>query len=553
MASTYSNLKIQLMATGENSTTWGTITNLNLGTALEEAIIGSADVTFASVNVTLTLTDTNTSQVARNIRLRCTGTTGGATRNLVVPSIEKPYIVRNDCADSILVKTATGTGITVPAGATMWVYTDGTNVVDAVTHLSSLTLSVALPLASGGTGSNTASGARTNLGLGTLSTQNFNAVSITGGSITGITDLTIADGGTGASTAADARTNLGLGTLATLNTINNDNWSGVDLEIANGGTGASSAAAARANLGAGTGNGTVTSVGGTGTVNGLSLSGTVTTAGSLTLGGTLSGVSLTSQVTGVLPLANGGTGASDAATAQTNLNVPSRTGAGADGTWGINISGNATTATTANALNTGNTYTAVGYVSTQTSGTALQVGDNSGVRNFGTTGAAMFLDVAGGGATAGQIILRNTSSFTTMATFGGSGTQLTSLGVGTAPSGTAGEIRATNNVTAFFSSDARLKENVAPIEGALDKACAIGGKTFDWTGAYLAAHGGTDGYFIRKQDFGVIAQDVQAVFPLAVRERADGTLAVDYEKLCALAFQAIKELSDKVEELKRGA
>ena len=76
------------------------------------------------------------------------------------------------------------------------------------------------------------------------------------------------------------------------------------LVIANGGTGATSAAAARANLGAGT----VTSVGGTGTVNGITLTGTVTTAGSLTLGGTLSGVSLTTQVTGVLPIANGGTG-----------------------------------------------------------------------------------------------------------------------------------------------------------------------------------------------------------------------------------------------------
>jgi len=80
------------------------------------------------------------------------------------------------------------------------------------------------------------------------------------------------------------------------------------LVIANGGTGAStgatSAAAARANLGAGT----VTSVGGTGTVNGITLTGTVTTAGNLTLGGTLSGVSLTTQVSGILPIANGGNG-----------------------------------------------------------------------------------------------------------------------------------------------------------------------------------------------------------------------------------------------------
>jgi len=155
MPSTFSPLKIQLMATGENNTTWGDVTNLNLGTALEEAIVGSADVTFASADVTLTLTDTNTSQTARNMRLRCTGTTGGSTRNLIVPSIEKPYIVKNDCADSVVVKTAAGTGITVPAGKTMWVYTDATNVVDAVTHLSSLTLGTDLAVSDGGTGAST--------------------------------------------------------------------------------------------------------------------------------------------------------------------------------------------------------------------------------------------------------------------------------------------------------------------------------------------------------------------------------------------------------------
>ena len=157
MPSTYSNLKIQLMATGENNTTWGNVTNDNLGVAIEEAIVGSADVTFASGDVTLTLTNTNATQTARNLRLRCTGTTGGA-RNLIVPAIEKPYIVQNDCADAITVKNSTGTGIAVPAGRTMWVYNNGTNVVDAVTHLSSLTLASPLPVASGGTGTNIATG-----------------------------------------------------------------------------------------------------------------------------------------------------------------------------------------------------------------------------------------------------------------------------------------------------------------------------------------------------------------------------------------------------------
>lgn len=152
MASTYSPLKIELIATGEQSGTWGTTTNTNLGTALEEAITGSADVTFSSGTVTLTLTDTNASQTARNLRLNLVGTSGGA-QNLVVPAIEKLYLVNNGCADPITVKNSTGTGIAIPAGKSMFVYNTGSNVVDATTYLSSLTLGTALPIASGGTGS----------------------------------------------------------------------------------------------------------------------------------------------------------------------------------------------------------------------------------------------------------------------------------------------------------------------------------------------------------------------------------------------------------------
>lgn len=128
-------------------------------------------------------------------------------------------------------------------------------------------------------------------------------------------------------------------------------------------------------------------------------------------------------------------------------------------------------------------------------------------------------------------------------------TQVTSLGVGTAASGTTGEIRATNNITGYYSSDKKFKENVRDIPDALTTVNEIGGKLFDWTDDYLESKGGQDGYFNVKHDFGVIAQDVQKVFPIAVRTREDGTLAVDYEKLSALAFAAIVELTKKVEEL----
>ena len=128
--------------------------------------------------------------------------------------------------------------------------------------------------------------------------------------------------------------------------------------------------------------------------------------------------------------------------------------------------------------------------------------------------------------------------------------QFGSFGVGTAASGTTGEIRATNNVTAYYSSDRNLKENIKPIDAALQKVEYIGGKTFSWTQDYITAHGGEDEYFLQKNDFGVIAQDVQSVFPMAVKTRTDGTLAVDYAKLVALAFQAIAELKAEVDALK---
>ena len=209
MASTYSDLKIELIATGEQSGTWGTTTNTNLGVAIEEAITGSADVTFSSAEVTLSLTDSNGTQTARNLRLNLVGVSGGA-QNLVVPNIEKFYLINNTLNDTITVKNSTGATVAVPTNKAMLVFSTGAGVVDVVTHLGSVTLGTPLALDQGGTGATTAAGVRTNIGLGTIATQAASAVAITGGTITGITDLTVADGGTGASTAANARTNLGL-------------------------------------------------------------------------------------------------------------------------------------------------------------------------------------------------------------------------------------------------------------------------------------------------------------------------------------------------------
>jgi hypothetical protein len=149
--STFSPLKIELIGTGEQDGTWGTTTNVNLGTAIEEAITGSADVAFSSADVTLTLTDTNGSQTARNLRLNLTGTSGGA-RNLYVPAIEKFYIINNGLADAVTVINATGTGTTIPAGASGFVFNTGANVVNPLTYFSGTTISGTTLTTSGNAG-----------------------------------------------------------------------------------------------------------------------------------------------------------------------------------------------------------------------------------------------------------------------------------------------------------------------------------------------------------------------------------------------------------------
>jgi hypothetical protein len=137
MASTYSNLKIELIGTGDQSGTWGTTTNTNLGTAIEEAITGTADVTFASADVTLTLSNTNTAQTARNLRLNLVGTVS-APQNLIVPAIEKQYIINNTLGSAIIVKNSTGIGVSVPAGKSTIVFNTGSNVVDVIDYATGL-------------------------------------------------------------------------------------------------------------------------------------------------------------------------------------------------------------------------------------------------------------------------------------------------------------------------------------------------------------------------------------------------------------------------------
>ena len=104
------------------------------------------------------------------------------------------------------------------------------------------------------------------------------------------------------------------------------------------------------------------------------------------------------------------------------------------------------------------------------------------------------------------------------------------------------------DITAYYSSDINLKENIKPISNALEKLKTIDGVTYDWKDEYLAKQ--TSPYS-RKQDIGVIAQQIETIMPEIVATRDDGTKAVKYERIVALLIEAVKELSAEVEKLKK--
>ena len=201
-------------------------------------------------------------------------------------------------------------------------------------------------------------------------------------------------------------------------------------------------------------------------------------------------------------------------------------------------------------------YGGAGSVIADGSITTAKLADNAvdadklSVTGNGTVGQALLSDgdgtfswgQAGETYTAGTgITLIGTEFSIGQAVATNSNAQFNSLGIGTAAPGTAGLIRATNDVVAYYSSDERLKDNIKPIENALDKVSKLGGYEFDWNAKQDVYEG---------HDIGVIAQEVEAVFPELVTDRDNGFKAVKYEKLVPALIEAIKELKAEVESLK---
>jgi hypothetical protein len=134
MPSSYNNnLRLEMIANGEQSGTWGQTTNTNLGTLIVDAITGKTSITSSSSPYTLTsLNGIADESRAAALELNCTG----ANFIVIVPTVTKLYVVENvNATDSVQVKTASGTGVTVPPLKTVLLRCDGTNVIEQLDHI----------------------------------------------------------------------------------------------------------------------------------------------------------------------------------------------------------------------------------------------------------------------------------------------------------------------------------------------------------------------------------------------------------------------------------
>jgi hypothetical protein len=484
---------------------------------------------------------------------------------------------------SVIAATYGGSGV---AGTlTGLLYGNGTGAYTVATTAQALTLIGTVPIANGGTNSTatataggavygtgtayavTAAGtsgnalisaaagapAFGNLALGTANTNVSGTLTPTNGG-TGVATLTGFAYGNGTSAFTVATTAQVLTLIGTL-------------PIANGGTN-STATATAGGVGYGTGTAHAYTAAGTSGQPLISAAAGAPAFGTLALG------TANTNVSGTLTVTNGGTGVATLTGIVKGTGTTAFTAAtsGTDYSAGTSALGTGILKST---TTTGALTIAVAAdfptLNQNTTGTAANVTGTVALLNGGSgqTTAQAAMNAFAGAVTSGSYLRgngtnvvmntiqaadvptlnQNTTGSAATFTSTSQNSQFNSVGVGTAGSTTAGEIRATNNITAYYTSDRRFKENIQDIPNALEIASSIGSKTFDWTDAYIKAHGGEDGYFVQKSDFGVIAQDVQAVFPKATRIKPDGTLAVDYEKLGTLAFAAIGQLLKRVEIL----
>lgn len=183
----------------------------------------------------------------------------------------------------------------------------------------------------------------------------------------------------------------------------------------------------------------------------------------------------------------------------------------------------------------------------------LGYGNNQAPNIVSQQNSTWNIDVASGAANNDLRIFRQSAAGATVVaaqfTESWGGCQFISIGVGTGSSAVTGEIRASNEITAYYTSDVRLKENIRLIENPITLIDQIRGVYFDWTDEHMNSRGGEDGYFVRKHDIGVIAQEIEAILPEIVATRDNGFKAVKYEKIVPLLIEAIKAQQKQIDQI----
>ena len=375
MASTYSqNLALELIGTGEQSGVWGTTTNNNFGTLLEQSISGNVTQAITDGADTTITIPSGTTGVARNMAIEMTGALT-ATRNLIVPANKKLYFIYNNTTGgfAVTVKVTGQNGVSVPNGAKIALVSNGTDVVSLLNYMASLTLGAALPVASGGTGITAlGTGVATALGINVGSAGAFVTFNGAGGTPSSMTATNL----TGTATSL----NIG-GNAATASAIAVGGITGL-------GTGVATALAVNVGLagafvtfnGAGGTPSSMTATNLTGTASGLTAgSASAVALGGITGFGTGVATALAVNVgTAGAPVINGGALGTPSNGTLTNCTFPTLnqnttgTAAGLSVTLAVSSGGTGASSTTAYAVYAGNSAgTGFSTIAPSTSGNIL--------------------------------------------------------------------------------------------------------------------------------------------------------------------------------------
>lgn len=542
MPSTFSpNLRFEEIQNGEQANTWGTTTNNNIGNLIGQAIAGLVQVDVTGADVTLLALDGAVDQ-ARAMFIEVIGSPG-ATRYVSCPDgITKAYVVINNSDSPVIFDTVSGAGVSVPSAGHQFVYTDGTDVLDAVTSVYTFTASRALVSSSGG---NIDVSATTAQQIGWLSnvTSDVQAqINTKLPNTTGTTAQLLANNGAGG--LANVNIGSGLQYLPATNTLSSLSGGGSVTSVAMSVPGGFTLSGSPI-----TGAGTL-ALGLSSSLNNAPIY--VNSAGALATMGIGSGLSfsggtLSATSTGVTSV-NGLTGA--VTLNYSNVGAPSTTGSGASGTWGINISGAAASATNASyATSAGSASTAssASYASSAGSATSATSATSAGYATGASIGGYTSFAYFSG---SNWLMVDGSSQLNTNShplVVGGDFTAYTQLYVPNMQTSAAGSAITWDFITGLIhrnSSSLKYKLDVKDAWYGLADVLKLRPVTYE------------DKHSVENNDDhrrygGLIAEELDAagLKEFVVYDEDGAPDAIQYGNMVSLLINAVKELSAKVAAL----